>query len=210
MNSSRLKAALVLAVLALMSCSQPPQPSGEAKTATPAKETAVPAGPVTGKTALWELVKPAHNWAKDMTPLALASKSVPGVKNEAGKASVWTATFGSPSKHEARIFTFSVVDHAPDISKGVSIGHAIPWSGPKSDAMPFEATNAELAVDSDAAYQAAAAQAAKWLKQHPGMEPAISLGSATRFPTAVWYVHWGDKKSEYALYVNAKTGAVEK
>jgi hypothetical protein len=211
MDSRRFRIALVIfafvTALAFTSCSQPPQPSGEAKSGAPAKEAALPAGPVTGKTALWEMAKSAHNWARDMTPLTLKSGSISGVKNEAGKAPLWTATFGSPSKHEARTFTFATVS-SPDVTKGVTIGKGIPWAGPTSDVMPFEAN--EVTVDSDAAVKTASESAAKWLKQHPDKEPAITLGNASRFPAAVWYVYWGDKNAAYALFVNSKTGELQK
>jgi len=217
MDSRRLRIALInvavmlafMAALALTSCSQPPQPSSEAKTASPAKEAAIPAGPVTGKTALWVMAKSAHTWARDMTPLTLKSGSVPGTKNEGGKAVMWTATFGSAGKHEARTFTFATVGSA-DVTKGVTIGKGLPWSGPSSDVMPFQATDADLAVDSDAAFQTASTLAEKWLKQHADKEAAISLGNAARFPGAVWYVHWGDQKTGFAVLVNAKTGVVQK
>ncbi len=211
METCRLKFALVVAVIALASCKQAPQSaSGDAKTATPANQASAPAQPVSGKKALWEVYKSAHGWAKDLAPLALASKSVPGIKNEGGNAVMWTATFGSPSKHEARIFTYSVASHPPDIYKGVTIGNPIPWSGPTSTALPFATSDDELVLDSDAAYKTAAEQATRWLKQHPDQELTISLGNSSRFPGAVWYLQWGDKKSGYAAYVNAKTGAIVK
>jgi hypothetical protein len=209
MHCSRRKAFLAIPVLFLTSCSQPPKPpAGETKTA--AQEASQPAGPVSGKTALWEIYKSARNWSKDLAPLALESQTVAGVTNEGGKAGMWKATFGSVSKQEARYFTYSVVGHPPDVYKGTTIGKGVPWSGPTRDALTFQASEAELAIDSDAAFKTASAQAASWLKQHPDKEATISLGNAARFPGAVWYVHWGDKKSGYAVYVNAKTGEVVK
>lgn len=210
MSLRRFNAALVFVALALTSCSQPSQPSGETKTSSSASPAAAPAQPVSGKKALWEVYKSAHGWAKDLAPLAVASKSVPGIKNEGGNAAMWTVTFGSASKHEARIFTYSVASHAPDIYKGVTIGNPIPWSGPTSAALPFATSDDELVLDSDAAYKTASEQASRWLKQHPDQELTISLGNSSRFPGAVWYLQWGDKKSGYAAYVNAKTGAIVK
>jgi hypothetical protein len=210
MNPRRLNVALVLVALALTSCSQPSQPGGETKTSAPASQAAAPAQQVSGKKALWEAYKSAHGWAKDLAPLAVTSKSVPGIKNEGGNAAMWAVTFGSPSKHEARIFTYSVASHAPDIYKGVTIGNPIPWSGPTSAALPFATSDDELVLDSDAAYKTASEQATRWLKQHPDQELTISLGNSSRFPGAVWYLQWGDKKSGYAAYVNAKTGAIVK
>ncbi|MBZ5505769.1 MAG: hypothetical protein LAO78_09795 [Acidobacteriia bacterium] len=207
MSSNRLMAAAVLAcILLFTSCSQPPKasPKGEAEAA----KASVPAGPVSGKTAFWEMYKSAHAWATDKVPLTLESKTVAGVKNESGKAAMWTATFGSPRKHEARTFTYAVAAQDPDIAKGVSVGRALPWSGPTQSAMPFD--TADFSVDSDGAYQTALAQAADWVKRHPGKEPSLAMGNASRFDGPVWLVHWGDQKSGYAVYVSAKSGAVVK
>src|ERR1051326_9302187 len=137
MLGNRFKAAAVLAcLLFLPPCPQPPRapPKGEPKPAKPA----VPGGAVSGKTAFWEMYKSAHAWATDLTPLTLQSQAVAGVKNESGKAAMWKATFGSPRKHEARTYTYAVAAQPPDIAKGVSVGLALPWSGPTQSALPFD------------------------------------------------------------------------
>ena len=203
----RFKAAAALACLFfLTSCSQTPQasPKAEAEAAKPAAA----GGPVSGKTAFWEMYKSAHTWATDLVPLTLESKTLAGVKNESGKAAMWTATFGSLRKHEARTFTYAVAAQPPDIAKGVSVGRGLSWSGPTQSALPFDTS--DFSVDSDGAYQTAQAQAAAWVKQHPGKEPSLAMGNASRFDGPVWLVHWGDQKSGYAVYINAKSGAVVK
>src|SRR6478609_6359385 len=133
---------------------------------------------------------------------------VPGVKNESGKAAMWTATFGSPRKQEARTYTYSVAPSAPDVVKGVSVGGALPWSGPTHDALIID--TADFSVDSDSAYQTALAQSAAWLKRHPDKEVSLALGNTSRFDGPVWYVLWGDQKSGHAVYVSAKSGSVVK
>lgn len=199
--------AAFLALIFLTSCSQSSQntmASSKAETDT----TAAPSGPVSGKTAFWEMYRSAHTWAPDLMPLSLESKPMPGVKNDAGDAEVWSATFGSLSKHEARTFSYAVAAHPPDIPKGITVGNGIPWGGPSRDAMPF--VSDDFKIDSDAAYKAAYAKAAPWLEKHPDKQAALTLGNASRYPAPVWYVLWGDKKMGYAVYVNAKTGAVIK
>jgi len=204
MHDTFLKAAVVVAVLALTSCSETEPPKPEATTSNTAAE-----GPVSGKTAFWEMYKSAHTWAADLVPLALESKVVPGVKNDAGKAAMWSATFGSASKHEARSFSYSVAAHPPEIYKGVTVGNSRPWGGPVPTALPFD--TADFSVDSDAAYTTALTQANAWVSKNPGKEVSMTLGNASRFPAPVWYVLWGDnKKSGYAVFVNAKSGAVVK
>ena len=209
MLCNRVKAAIALAcILFLASCSQTPQAStkGEAETAKPS----APEGPISGKTAFWEMYKSAHAWATDLVPLTLQSQAVAGVKNDSGKAAMWKATFGSLRKHEARTYTYAVAAQAPDIAKGVSVGRALPWSGPTQSALPFD--TADFSIDSDGAYQKALAQAeaAAWVKHHPGKEPSLAMGNASRFDGPVWLVHWGDAKSGYAVYISAKSGAVVK
>lgn len=198
--------AAFLALLFLTSCSQAPQPMAGSK--AEADTTAASTGPVSGKTAFWEMYKSAHTWAADLTPLSLESKAVAGAKNDAGKAVMWSATFGSLSKHEARTFSYAVAAHPPDIVKGITVGHGIPWGGPSHDAMPFDSS--DFKIDSDAAYQTAYTKAAAWVEKHPDKQATLTLGNASRFPAPVWYVFWGDKKLGYAVYVNAKTGAVIK
>ena len=207
MLGNHLKAAAALAcILFLTRCSQAPKASskGEAE----AGKSSVPGEPVSGKTAFWEMHKAAHAWAADRVPLTLKSNAVPGVKNESGKAAMWTATFGSPRKQEARTYTYSVAPHAPDVVKGVSVGGALPWSGPTQDALPFD--TGDFSVDSDSAYQTALAQSAAWLKQHPDKEVSLAMGNTSRFDGPVWYVLWGDAKSGHAVYVSAKSGTVVK
>jgi hypothetical protein len=197
----RLEIAALLLLLILTSCNEAPKASREEKAGGRAE-------PVTAKTAFWEMYKSSHSWAADRVPLAVASKTVTGVKNEAGKAGMWTATFASPGRHEARIYTYSVVSAAPDIYKGVTQSHPIRWGGATQDALPFETS--QFAIDSDKAYDTAAAQAAAWMKKHPDKEVSFTLGNAARFSGPVWYVLWGEQKSGYSVLVNASTGAIIK
>ena len=207
MHGNRVKIAALVVTLVLTSC-EAPKPAGDTKPDSASKAAPAPEQPVSGKTAFWEMYKSAHSWAPDLVPLALESKTVPGIKNEAGKAAMWSATFGSPRRKEARVFTYSVVSRPPDIYKGVTVSNPLPWAGPTPAALAF--TTSDFAVDSDAAYTTASAQAAPWAKSHPDKDVSFTLGNASRFPSPVWYVLWGDKKSGYSVFVNAKTGAIIK
>jgi hypothetical protein len=67
--------------------------------------------------------------------------------------------------------------------------------------------NSDFMVDSDAAFQTAAAKGADWIKAHPDKQWSMELGAAARFPAPVWLVMWGQAKSEaFVAYVNAATG----
>jgi hypothetical protein len=195
-----------VAALSLISCTEAPKP--KAAESKPAAAAAESNEPVSGKTAFWQMYKSAHAWSADLAPLTLESKTGAGMKSDEGKAMVWTATFGSRAKHEARTFTYAVAAQGPDVIKGVTVGKALPWAGPRQDAMPFE--TGDLGVDSDAAFKAALAEAGDWVSKHPGKPVSLTLGNASRYPAPVWFVMWGDKKSGYAVYLTAKTGAVFK
>ncbi|MGB6156681.1 MAG: hypothetical protein WBH45_00240, partial [Acidobacteriaceae bacterium] len=163
--------------------------------------------PFTAKTAFWVMYKAAHNWAPDAEPIRVTAKEVPGFKNDAGKAAMWEAVFASPSLHQYETFTDSIADAPPDIYKGVVAGLAQPWGGATRDAMPIDVTS--FNVDSDAAYTAAAAAAADWLKNNPGKPlSAFEVGDTSKFQVPVWYVMWGTKTAGYATIVDASTGKV--
>jgi hypothetical protein len=88
------------------------------------------------------------------------------------------------------------------------VGNSLPWNGPTPTALSFTAS--EFAVDSEAAYTAASAQAAAWTKAHPDKDVTFTLGNASRFKGPVWYVLWGEKKSGHAVLVDATSGTVIK
>ena len=191
-------AAAVSGFLVLAGCSGSPPAATESKTGTESRqEPPKPTGPVTAKTAFYEMYKPARAWASDILPLSLGSSEIPDVKSEGGKFAQWTAVFVSPSRSEARTFTWSA-------RGGVSATGAQSWSGATRDSRPFQLT--DFLVDSDAAYQTAYEKGQAWVKKHPDKNAALTLGNASRFPAPVWYVIWGNKTSGYALFVNAMTG----
>jgi hypothetical protein len=196
---------VLIAALYTVACSEAPKTEAvQASNKPPAS-----AGPVSGKTAYWAMYKSAYSWSNDVVPLRLQSKSIPGIKNEAGSAGLWSATFASPRKREAMDFSYAVVPQSPDIVKGVNVGRAIPWSGPTYQVMPFQGS--DIVIDSDSAFKTAATQAQSWLKTHPDKEVSFLLGNnSANFAAPVWYVVWGDQKSGYSVFVTAKTGEVTK
>jgi hypothetical protein len=200
-------AATALAVLLLAGCSQSTtkpasQPEGAAQPAA-APEL------ITAKTAFWAMYKAAHNWAPDAEVLRVTAREVPGFKNNAGKAAMWEAVFASPSLGQYRTFTDSIAAVPPDIYKGVVAGLAQPWSGVTRDVMSVDLSL--FNIDSDAAYTAAAADAADWLKKNPGKNlSAFAIGDSYKFQVPVWYVMWGTKDAGYAVFIDASTGKLLK
>ncbi len=200
--------AMAVAVLLLAGCSPSTNPSAGNESTT-AKQPTGPPELVTGKTAFWPMYTSARSWAQDLVMIRLTPQEVAGFKNGAGKAAMWQAAFGSPSLHQYRIYSYAIASVSPDIHKGVVAGLRLPWGGVTREDMPVELSS--FNVDSDAAYQTAAADAAAWLKKNPGKEPSsFQLGNTYRFQAPVWYLAWGDKKSGYVAYVDANTGKVLK
>lgn len=207
MKHKLLTSTAITAILGLAACSEAPAPSAKSEADAAAKvEPAQPVGPVTAKTAFWEMYKPAHQWAADVLPLNLESKELEGVKDEPGKAAMWVGLFVSPSQNRIRAFTYSIADRLPTITKGVKAGAALPWGGPTTQAMTFALS--DFSTDSDAAFKTAADKAGKWIEKHPDAPVTYALGYANRFPGPVWYLLWGTKANGYAAYVNASTGAI--
>lgn len=196
-----------VAVLVLAGCSS----SSSNSTPQPTAAAAPAAAPeiVTAKTAFWEMYKTAHAWASDAEPIRITMKEVPGYKNEAGKAGMWEAVFGSPSLGSYRTFTYAIADAPPSISKGVAAGIAMPWGGPTRDAMPIDTSM--FSIDSDAAYTVAAADAAAVLKNKPNLPITdFEIGDTYKFQTPVWYILWGTKSAGFAAVVDASSGKVLK
>ena len=200
-------ATAAIATLVLSACSEAPKPVAKVETEAK-KEPAKAPEAVTAQRAFYEMYKPARAWATDLLALSVVDGEVPNVKNEDGKAGLWTAIFVSPSRREARSFTYAVADSGADIRKGVNVSNALVWGGATKMSKPF--SNSEFAVDSDAAYKVAFEKADGWLKKHPNQKATFRLGNASRFAAPVWYIMWGTTKNGYAALVNATTGAALK
>jgi hypothetical protein len=195
-------AAAVLAALLLGSCSEAPK-APETKPEAALKPE-IPTGPVTAKTAFFEMYKAARSWAPDFMLLTMTSNDVPGIASTDGKFGMWTAVLVSPSRNEARTFTYAVADSESTVHKGLDVSPSQSWGGSTAAAAAFQMM--DFAIDSDAAYKTAFARAGSWVKQHPDKKVVFTLGSASRFPTPVWYIVWGNKSSGYSVLVSATTG----
>lgn len=191
---------LITGIAALTSCSEAPKAT---ETTTTAPKEITPNEPVTVKTAFWPMYKEAYAWSKDVVILKVEPKDLPGFKSADGKAPEWDAVFASPSRKEMHTWSYSIVKHG-DVPRGVSVSSAVLWAGPRRDAMPF--ATADLGVDTDVAYKAAAKAAEVWTKKHPEASVTYTLGSAMQYPAPVWYFLWGNTKQGFAAYVNSRSG----
>jgi hypothetical protein len=199
---------VAIAVLLMAGCSQSTQPSVGGDSGAGSNPSARPEL-VTAKTAFWPMYKSALTWSSDVETVRVSAKEIPGYKNLAGKAAMWEASFGSPSKHQYRVYTYAIATVLPDIHKGANAGLPLAWAGQTRDAMPVDVS--VFNVDSDAAYQTAAADATAWAAKNPDKPlSSIELGNTFAFKSPVWYVAWGDKKSGYVGLVNATSGTLYK
>jgi len=206
-NRSLFTATAAIAALLLSACSEAPNPAPKVDTA--AKEPAKAPEAITAQRAYYEMYKSARAWAADLLALSIDSGEVPGITNQDGKAGLWTVVFVSPTRKEARRFSYAVVaDKTADLSKGVNVSPALVWGGATPTSKPF--SNSEFAVDSDAAFKTALEKADAWLKKHPDQKATLRLGNASRFAAPVWYIMWGTTKNGYAALVNATTGTIVK
>ena len=200
MNTRLLGAAgaTAAAFLLLTACSEAPKTEAAPESKP---EAAAPTGPVTAKTAFWEMYKLAFKWSKDAEPLNMTAKVIPEMKFEDGKTGEWTGIFVSPSLKEARTITYAVAGE----HKGTAISSGQPWYGGDAKSKAF--LTGTFVVDSDAAFKTAAAKAADWVKKNPDKKVQMYLVSESRFANPVWYVIWGDAaKFGYVAFIDATTG----
>src|SRR4051794_236900 len=109
-DSFSMKPAVLLATILTIGCSDAPKPATVAdKPAQTKAEPDKPEEPISAKGAFFEMYKVARSWATDLLPLSLVSNDVAGIKDESGKYPMWTAIFVSPSRREARTFSYAVV-----------------------------------------------------------------------------------------------------
>ena len=159
---------VTVAALLFVGCNSSSTPAASDTAAAPKPAAEAPAAPVTGKTAYWPVYKSAVAWSPDVVVTRIAAREVPGFKNGEGKAAMWEVTFASPSKNQMRVDQYAIATSLPDIHKGAAAGLVGAWGGQTRDAMPVQI--GASTVDSDAAYKAAAADAAEYLKKYPGKE----------------------------------------
>ncbi|MBZ5596062.1 MAG: hypothetical protein LAP39_27785 [Acidobacteriia bacterium] len=183
-------------VLLIPGCSEAPPPAE--------KKEAPPPEPVKGRTALYQMFNAARAWAPDVQVLSLRSIDLPEVKRERGKAAAWQAYFVSPASGRARSYTYTVIESAGNLHKGVFAGQE--ESGARGGTSPF--LIAAVKTDSDEVYQTALKKAADYEKKDPDKPIAFQLDKTDRFPNPAWRVIWGESvgTSNFSIFVDASTG----
>ncbi len=193
--------AILPLVLLLTGCSESPKPAPKA--AEPVK----PPEPVTALSAVYKMYTQARSWAPDCKLLRVASLTIKEVKNDAGKAGAWEATFVTESQQKARRYTYSVVESASsNLHEGVFGGSVDSWAG-RGQAKPFLIQ--AFKVDSVAAYEVAMKnKGTEYATKHPELPVIYLLELTSRFPDPAWRVIWGESvsTSNFSVFVDSSTG----
>jgi hypothetical protein len=190
--------ALLLSLL-LAACSEPAK-------VDKAKEPEKAPQPLTGRQAFQRIYPQARSWAPDSLPISLRSVNLAQVKSEKGTAGAWEVIFVSAAKSKSRTYTYSSVEAEGNLHEGVFGGLEESYSGPRGPGFPFPI--AAIKVDSDQAYDIAAAKSQDYIKKHPGMPISFLLEQTNRFPDLTWRVIWGQSAaaSDYSVFVDATLG----
>jgi len=175
------------------------------------KKSEAPPQPVTGRFALFQMYNGARGWSPDVQVLELHSIHMTEVKSERGKAAAWQATFVAPQSARARSYTYSVVEGAGNLHKGVFAGLEEGWSGHRGVSTPF--LIAALKTDSNEVLQSAVKNPKVAEYDTKNAEKAISfiLEKTDRFPDPTWRVLWGESvgTSSFSVFVDATTGTFQ-
>jgi hypothetical protein len=173
------------------------------------KKSEGPPQPVTGRFALFQMFNGARGWSPDVQVLELHSIHMSEVKSERGKAAAWQATFVSPQSARSRSYTYSVIEGAGNLHKGVFAGLEEGWSGHRGVATPF--LIAALKTDSNEVLQTALKnpKVVEYDKKNAEKPISFMLEKTDRFPDPAWRVIWGESVgiSSFSVFVDASTGA---
>jgi hypothetical protein len=196
---------LVCVAAVLMSCQgSKPAPVSEQPKAEPA-EVKQPA-PYTAKACLSRMSDMAARWQMDAVPVRLESEVNDEATGADGKATIWKATFASPSHRAWKSFTCSgsrLKDSAPF---GVSGAREMAL-GPNDVIHGFQPLYVQ--VDSDKAFTIAQDHGgASLLKKDPKQPVSYFLALDTNGKTIAWFVSYGKslKETSGIGIIDASTG----
>ncbi len=140
----------LLAMLAACSSDQKTASNSGTTAAKPAVEAPEY---ITGRAAFQKLFISARSFAADTKPFRLRSVFVADAPTAEGKAGIWRGDFASPSKREAKAYTWSGVNGENMPERGVSHGTEDTWNPSNSSAQVWELPY--LKIDTDKAYEVA-------------------------------------------------------
>jgi len=196
-----------VALLLLASCSSSKKTESSTEPQSAAKRAAPQAEYETGRTALQKMYVSARGWAGDVKLFRLQSQFTPEAPTSEGKAGLWRASFGSPSKRMMKLFVWSglVGPDAPE--QGISFSAEDSWNPNNSSTTVFDL--GFLKVDSDKAYEVAQKHGGEKLTARDLKQAVFFvLDWDTQKNELVWHVIYGSGQDEAKLRiaVNATSG----
>jgi len=193
-------AILCVALSLFTGCSSENKTSQPSASPAAAKPTVKEPQYETGRAAFQKMFLAARLWAPDLRPFLLQSQFSPDAPTAEGKASLWRASFASPSKRMMKLFSWSglVGPDAPE--QGVSFSAEDGWSASNTSTQPFDI--AFLKIDSDQAYEVAQKNGGDKLIKRDPKQPVtfLLLWDATK-NQLVWHVLYGDSPSQAKLRI---------
>lgn len=187
----------LLAMLAGCSSDQKPAATSSSSAAKPAAEAPEY---ITGRAAFQKLFISARSFAADIKPFRLQSGYVADAPTAEGKAGIWRSYFASPSKREAKSYTWSGVsgENMPD--RGVSHGTEDTWNPSNSSSQVWELPY--LKVDSDKAYEVAQKHGGdKLTKKDPKQPVMFILDWDGHEQKLLWHVIYGTSANDAKLRI---------
>jgi len=149
----------------------------------------------------------ARGWAGDVKLFRLQSQFTPMAPTNEGKAGLWRASFGSPSKRMMKLFVWSGLVGPDTPEQGISFSAEDSWNPNNSSTTVFDL--GFLKVDSDKAYDAAQKHGGEKLTARDPKQPVFFvLDWDTQKNELVWHVIYGSGQDEAKLRiaVNATSG----
>jgi hypothetical protein len=193
---------LLLAVSWLAGCSSTPsKPAEQAKPQPKTPEL------LTGRAAIYKLYISARGWAGDAKPYLLESTPNSDSKGRDGNSAIWRAGFASPSRHAAKVYTWSGTD-APDAPpRGVNPRPEDTYNPNNASTTIFDI--GFLKIDSDKALEIAQQHGGEKLLQKAPDTPVIYFLEWNRVENLlIWHVIYGTSRDDAKLKiaVNATSG----
>lgn len=206
----------LVALILLVSCSTDDKSASSNTPETVSAATVKPVPkmpePITAAKAIEKIQGYAQKqWASDALPVQIESEPSTEANGQDGKATVWTAVFGSMRRGEIRVFKWSgsLEPNAP--VRGVS---ATPSTSPLTPTLSSQMFQSFLLkADTDAAFDVAQKHGGEaLLKKDPAQQVKYMVGFDTRTNAPVVYVIYGEniKKNKSYGVINGLSGAFYK
>jgi hypothetical protein len=187
-------------LLALLAACSSDQKTASNSSTTAAKPAVQAPEYITGRAAFQKLFISARSFATDTKPFRLQSGFVADAPTAEGKAGIWRGYFASPSKGEAKSYTWSGVsgENMPD--RGVSHGTEDTWNPSNSSAQVWELPY--LKVDTDKAYEVAQKHGGdKLTKANPKQPVIFTLDWDKHESKLLWHVMYGTGMTDAKLRI---------